>query len=328
MNLRKFPFLLILFIGVMTACTSSALPPEPEAGTRVIVVETFLADIVQNIAGERLTVETLMPVGVDPHSYQPTPQDVARIAGSDLLILNRIGLEEALDNVLLNAGGDFILVEAAAGLDYRDPIPDIHEDDHLLKEEQGELDDHLDNEDEHGHGDFDPHFWLNPIHVITYVENITQGLIQVDPEGADEYNLNAEAYILALKELDAWIESQVETIPPERRLLVTNHESLGYFADRYGFEVTGAIIPSATTGASPTAQDLAALTERILETGAPAIFLETGTNPRLAEQLASETGIKIIPDLSTHSTGSSEAHTSTYIEMMRYNTTLIVEALR
>jgi ABC-type Zn uptake system ZnuABC Zn-binding protein ZnuA len=328
MNLRTFPFLLILFIGIMTACTSSALPPEPEAGTRVIVVETFLADIVQNIAGERLTVETLMPVGVDPHSYQPTPQDVARIAESDLLILNRIGLEEALDNVLLNTGGDFILVEAAAGLEYRDPVLEIHEDEHLLTGEQDELDDHLKIEDEHGHADFDPHFWLNPIHVITYVENITQGLIQVDPEGADEYNLNAETYILALNELDAWIESQVEMIPPERRLLVTNHESLGYFADRYGFKVTGAIIPSATTGASPTAQDLAALTERILETGAPAIFLETGTNPRLAEQLASETGIKIIPDLSTHSTGSSEAHTSTYIEMMRYNTTLIVEALR
>jgi ABC-type Zn uptake system ZnuABC Zn-binding protein ZnuA len=326
MNIRKFPFLLILFTGLITACTGRALPPETEAGTRVIVVETFLADIVQNIAGERLTVETLMPVGVDPHSYQPTPQDIARIAESDILILNRIGLEEALDNVLLNAGGDFILVEAAAGLEYRDPILEIHEDDHLLTGEQGELDDHLDVEDEHGHEDFDPHFWLDPIHVITYVENITQGLIQVDPEGADEYNLNAQAYILALNELDAWIESQVELIPPERRLLVTNHESLGYFADRYGFKVTGAIIPSATTGASPTAQDLAALTERILETGAPAIFLETGTNPRLAEQLASETGIKIIPDLYTHSTG--EAPTSTYIEMMRYNTTVIVEALR
>jgi ABC-type Zn uptake system ZnuABC Zn-binding protein ZnuA len=326
MNLPKFSFLLILFTGVITACTSRALPPEPEAGTRVIVVETFLADIVQNIAGNRLTVETLMPVGVDPHSYQPTPQDVARIAESDLLILNRIGLEEALDTVLLNAGGDFILVEAAAGLEFRDPIPEIHEDDHLLTEEHEELDDHLDIEDEHGHGDFDPHFWLNPIHVITYVENIAQGLTQVDPEGANEYNLNAEAYILALKDLDAWIETQVEMIPPERRLLVTNHESLGYFADRYGFKVTGAIIPSATTGASPTAQDLAALTERILETGAPAIFLETGTNPRLAEQLASETGIKIVPDLYTHSTG--EAPTSTYIEMMRYNTTVIVEALR
>jgi ABC-type Zn uptake system ZnuABC Zn-binding protein ZnuA len=326
MNLPKFSFLFILFTGVITACTSRALPPEPEAGTRVIVVETFLSDIVQNIAGNRLTVETLMPAGVDPHSYQPTPQDVARISESDLLILNRIGLEEALDTVLLNAGGDFILVEAAAGLEFRDPIPEIHEDDHLLTGEQEELDDHLDPEDEHGHGDFDPHFWLNPIHVITYVENITQGLTQVDPEGANEYNLNAEAYILALKDLDAWIESQVEMIPPERRLLVTNHESLGYFADRYGFKVTGAIIPSATTGASPTAQDLAALTERILETGAPAIFLETGTNPRLAEQLASETGIKIVPDLYTHSTG--EAPTSTYIEMMRYNTTVIVEALR
>jgi ABC-type Zn uptake system ZnuABC Zn-binding protein ZnuA len=318
------PLILILLVLVAVACTSQA-PPQASQITmpRVLVVENFLANIVQNIAGERLTVQSLIPNGVDPHSYQPSPQDVARIAESDLLILNKLGMEEALENVLLNAGGDFILVEAAAGLvDRSEEKEHDEEEDHLREEE----DDH--GEDEGHQHDGDPHFWLNPINVITYVENIRDGLIQVDPEGMQEYTGNADAYINELKELDAWIMEQVEQIPPQRRLLVTNHESLGYFADRYGFTVVGAIIPSVTTGATPSAQDLAALTRQIQESGAPAIFLETGTNPQLAEQLVAETGIKIAPGIYSHSTAPGEGPASTYLEMMRYNASVIVEALK
>jgi ABC-type Zn uptake system ZnuABC Zn-binding protein ZnuA len=318
------PLILILLVLVAVACTSQA-PPQASQITmpRVLVVENFLANIVQNIAGERLTVQSLIPNGVDPHSYQPSPQDVARIAESDLLILNKLGMEEALENVLLNAGGDFILVEAAAGLvDRSEEKEHDEEEDHLREEE----DDH--GEDEGHQHDGDPHFWLNPINVITYVENIRDGLIQVDPEGMQEYTGNADAYINELKELDAWIMEQVEQIPPQRRLLVTNHESLGYFADRYGFTVVGAIIPSVTTGATPSAQDLAALTRQIQESGAPAIFLETGTNPQLAEQLVAETGIKIAPGIYSHSTAPGKGPASTYLEMMRYNASVIVEALK
>lgn len=311
--MRKTLFIIVSWAWLATACTSASPLHGSQSGPRVIVVETFLADIVQNIAGERLVIDSLMPAGVDPHSYQPSPQDVARIVESDLIILNQTGLEGALDDVILNAGGDFVLVEAAAGLEARHPA-----------EEEGGLSDH---EDEHGE-EIDPHYWLNPLNVITYVENITAALVEVDPQGADEYEHNAAAYIEELKELDRWISAELAKIPAERRLLVTNHESLGYFADHYGFQVIGAIIPSATTGASPTAQDLAALTRQIQETGAPAIFLETGANPRLAEQLALETGIQIAPPLYSHSTNDGEGPASTYLEMMRYNTSIIVEALR
>ena len=336
-------FLLVLLVLVLAACTTQAPHQANQTALpRVLVVENFLSDIAQNVAGERLIVQALIPSGVDPHSYQPSPQDVARIAESDLLILNRLGLEEALENVLLNAGGDFILVEAAAGLVDRTEEEGHHEDDedHLHEDENEHHEDeqdhhedeahtHEENGENHGHDhDGDPHFWLNPINVITYVENICDGLIQVDPEGKQEYTRNADAYINELKELDAWIIEQVERIPPQRRLLVTNHESLGYFADRYGFDVVGTIIPSATTGATPSAQDLVALTRQIQESGAPAIFLETGTNPRLAEQLVAETGIKIAPGIYSHSTTSGEGPASTYLEMMRYNTTVIVEALK
>jgi ABC-type Zn uptake system ZnuABC Zn-binding protein ZnuA len=117
-------------------------------------------------------------------------------------------------------------------------------------------------------------------------------------------------------------------VPEARRLLVTNHESFGYFADRYGFQVVGTVIPSVSTGASPSAQQLARLVDRLKATHAPAIFLETGANPQLADQLAQEIGIKIVTDLYTHSVTESGGNAPTYIDMMRYNVQKIVDALK
>ena len=323
-------YLLLTLIFLLTLAIS-ACSPQPATQSsqdglpRVLVVETFLADIVQNVAGDRLKVETLMPSGIDPHSYQPSPQDVARIAESDLLILNQLGLEEALEKILLSAGGEFILVEASAGLTSRELADALHESEGV-HEGEGVHDEEASLADPHH--DTDPHFWLDPINVITFVNNIRDGLIQVDPVGAEVYTRNAETFTAELIQLDIWIAEQVDQILPPRRLLVTNHESLGYFADRYGFTIVGSIIPSVTTGASPSAQDLASLISRIKETGAPAVFLETGTNPRLAEQLEAETGIKIAPGIYSHSTTEGEGPASSYLEMMRYNTTVIVDALK
>jgi ABC-type Zn uptake system ZnuABC Zn-binding protein ZnuA len=117
-------------------------------------------------------------------------------------------------------------------------------------------------------------------------------------------------------------------VPQARRLLVTNHEAFGYFADRYGFKVVGALVPSVTTNASPSAQEMAALVERVRATGAPAVFLETGVNTQLAEQLAQETGVKVVTGLLTHSVSAAGGPAPTYLEMMRYNTTTIVTALK
>ena len=180
----------------------------------------------------------------------------------------------------------------------------------------------------HHHDAGDPHFWLDPISVIKYTENIRDGLSQADPEGKELYAKNADAYIGKLRELDAWITEQVQQVPEARRLLVTNHESFGYFADRYGFQVVGTVIPSVSTGASPSAQQLARLVDRLKATQAPAIFLETGANPQLANQLAREIGIKIVTDLYTHSVTESGGNAPTYIDMMRYNVQKIVEALK
>jgi manganese/iron transport system substrate-binding protein len=253
-------------------------------------------------------VAALLPTGIDPHSFEPTPQDVAKVATSQVLIVNGAGFEAYLSKLLDNAGGERRVIEASAGLASRTP-------------KAGEVSDA-------DHPEGDPHFWLDPNHTIKYVENIRDGLSQADPAGTAIYARNAEAYVAQLNELDQWIAGQVQQIPPERRLLVTNHESFGYFADRYGFKIIGTILPSVSTGASPSAQQLAQLIDHIKATGARAIFLETGANPQLAQQVAQETGVKVVTGLYTHSITEAGGLAPTYIEMMKYNTRTIVEALK
>ena len=304
--------LALTFVLLLAACSApKAATPAPTAapGTpKVLAIETFLADITQNVAGDRLTVEALIPVGVDPHAFEPTPTDIRRVAESQVLIANGAGFESFLQKLLENAGGERLIIEAATGLTSRQP-------------QDGEL---LDAD----HGGNDPHFWLDPVKVIKYTENIRDGLSQIDPAGKDVYAKNAEAYISKLRELDAWIAEQVKQVPEARRLLVTNHESFGYFADRYGFRVIGTVIPSVSTGASPSAQQLAQLVDRLKATNAPAIFLETGANTQLADQLAAETGVMVVTDLYTHSVTEPGGVAPTYIEMMRQNVQKVVAALK
>jgi len=289
------------------ACAPSATPAQGSL-PKVLAVETFLADVSQNVAGERLKVAALLPVGMDPHSYEVTPADVRRVAESTVLIANGAGFEAFLEKLLANAGGQRLVIEASAGLAGRTP----REGETVATE----------------HPEEDPHFWLDPAKVVQYVENVRDGLSQADPAGKELYARNAAAYIAQLQELDGWISEQVNTIPPERRLLVTNHESFGYFADRYGFRIVGAIIPSVSAGASPSAQQLARLMDHIRSAGAPAIFLETGANPQLAQQIAQDAGVKVITTLYTHSLTLPGGSAPDYIAMMRYNTEAIVEALK
>ena len=293
----------------LTACGSvpssdSAAVTEP-ASINVLASTSFLADIAQNVAGDHLTVASLLPFGADPHAYQAAPSDVAKIAESNLLILNGVEYEHFIESLLENAGGERLIITATDGL-----TPNQMEDEENAGQMTG-----------------DPHMWLDPNRVITYVENIRDGLIEVDPDGAEAYKANADAYIAQLKDLDKWIVEQVNTIPAERRLLVTNPEAAGYFAERYGFEIVGAVIPSLSTDAGTSAKEMAALIEQIKATGAPAIFLGEVENPDLANQIADETDVKVVDTLYLESlTDGSPA--ATYMDMMKHNVTQIVSALK
>lgn len=300
--IKRIVYALLLFSLLLTACTanqaSSQIPQDNPVS--VLASTSFLADIAQNVAGDRVVVESLLPFGSDPHTFQPKPADAARVAASTVLILNGTEYEHFIEPLLENAGGERVVVEASAGL-----TPRLYVD-----------------EDEHKAGD--PHFWLDPNMVITYVENIRDGLIAADPEGAGIYSSNAESYIKQLQDLDSWIHAQVDTLSPEERLLVTNHEALGYFADRYGFTIVGTVIPSLSSEASPSAQEMAALVEKIKASNAISIFLDASDNPALARQIAEDAKVKVITDLHLESLTTSNGPAPTYIEMMKYNTNLIV----
>jgi ABC-type Zn uptake system ZnuABC Zn-binding protein ZnuA len=298
--------IILLLIGLLVAAgcnpsTNSSTGSEGR-GLRVLASTSFLADITQNVAGDRFVVESLLPLGSDPHTFQPKPADAAKAAASKVLILNGAEYEHFIEPLLENAGGERVVVESSAGLTPR-----------LVG-------------DEHDAGD--PHFWLDPNLVITYVENIRDGLIAADPEGTEIYSSNAESYIKQLQDLDSWIQTQVSTLSPEERLLVTNHEALGYFADRYGFTIVGTVIPSLSSEASPSAQEMAALVEQIKASGAIAIFLDAADNTTLARQIAEDAKVNVITDLHLESLTPSDGPAPTYLEMMKYNTNLIVEGCK
>jgi ABC-type Zn uptake system ZnuABC Zn-binding protein ZnuA len=246
-------------------------------------------------------------VGVDLGGRRIIKKKKIKIKNSDILIVNGCGFEYWIQDFIFSVVAGKTVIESCKGLVSR--IPGA-------------------NETPADHGLTDPHFWLDPILVTQYVKNIKDGFIYFNPERKAIYTTNSEKYINQLEELDRWIEKSVQSIPLDQRKIITNHESFGYFADRYHFQIIGTIIPSISSEASPSAQQLADLVNRIQLTGTKVIFLETGSNPQLANQIARETNIRVVSDLYTHSLTSLNGNAPTYIEMMKWNTNQIVEALK
>ena len=310
-NARLFvlPALALVVCGALLAagCGSGGSSAAGSGRIDVVASASFLADVAQNVAGDRFTVHTLIPFGADPHAFEPTPKDLAEVATADVVIVNGGGLEGPLLKMLGDAGGKATMVDASAGLRSRTPQP---------------------GEPPLGSSETDPHFWLDPMLVKTYVANIRDAFAKADPAGAAVYAANAAAYDKKLDRLDAWIKSQVATVPQANRKLVMDHASHGYFADRYGFTIVGTVIPGVGTGETPTAKQLGDLTAAIRASGAKAIFVEAQENPKLAQQIAAETGIVVVDDLLDHSLTKPDGVAPTYIDMMKFDTRRIVEALR
>jgi ABC-type Zn uptake system ZnuABC Zn-binding protein ZnuA len=301
--------LALLVAGVLlaTGCGSGGSAAAGPGKLDVVASVSFLADVAQNVAGDRFTVHTLIPLGTDPHSFEPTPKDFGAAAYADLLIVNGGGLEGPLLTQLEQAGAKATIVDASAGLQSRTPQP---------------------GEPPLASSETDPHFWLDPVLMKTYVANIRDAFAKADPAGAATYKANAAAYIKKLDALDAWIRRQVATIPAANRKLVMDHASHGYFADRYGFTIVGTVIPGVGTGETPTAKQLGDLTAAIRRSGAKAVFVEAHENPKLAQQIAAETHIVVVDDLLDHSLTPPGGVAPTYIDMMRFDARRIVEALK
>ena len=449
-----------------TATTAPTAAPDPTATpaeadpVHVVSTNNIAADWVRQIGGDRVNVFSVLPIGADPHGFQPGARDVAQIADADLVLSIGLGLEASwLTELLENAARDpSTIVELAElvdpiefaethiedvelledlahvihevedgeisaeegleeieelvkafeameeahhdeegedhgdeegeeGEDHGDEEEEEGEDHGDEEEEEGdhhgdededegedhgdeeEGDDHGDEEDHadeeltamvlevihqveegeldagdaieaiegmteegedahggHGHGLEDPHFWFDPLRVKIAVDEIVSQLSALDPDNADAFAANASAYKEQLDELHTWTESEVAVVPDDHRLLVTSHDSLGYFALLYGFEVVGVIL-STTTEVDPSAEDLVELAETIERLGVPAVFGETTVSERLATSLATETGVKLVR-LYSGSLGQEGSGADTYIGMVRSNVDSIVEALK
>ncbi len=315
--------LALVIMAVLSACGQAGRPPgpgrqisdlkpvplRPGEKLRVVATTNIIGDVVQNVAGDAIRLTVLMGIGVDPHTYIPTPADTAAIHDAHLILANGAGLEENLDKILAGAGGDAVYVQLSDGLRLREET----EGEELKASGQAQR--HV-----------DPHVWFDVQNVIDWVQRIEQALSALDPSHADRYRTNAEAYVRQLEELDAWIVAQIATLPPANRKMVTNHPAFGYFADRYGLEQVGTVYPISPSS-EPSAQDIAALEDAIRAFQVPAVFSESTVNPKLAEQVARDTGVQLVP-LFSGSLGGPGSGAETYLAMMRYNVQAIVEALR
>lgn len=307
--------ILLLAAGLLAACSGAAggtsSSGADDGKPRVITSTTIVGDVVSQVGGDLIDQTTLMQPGQNPHSYEPTAQQIAGVENADVIFVSGLGLEEGLINTLDAAGGDTPLVALSDNVD--------------LLESPGSEDTH-DGEDEHGA--YDPHTWLNPLNVIVWTNNIADTLSEVDPANADAYRANADAYIAELQDLDATIMEQVQTIPPEKRKLVTNHEAFDYFTQHYGFEQIGTVYLDMSGTSEPNAGDLAALIDTIHQQNVTAIFVETTVSSQMAQVVAEEAGQDIeVYTLYTGSLSEPGGEADSYINLMRANIKTIVEAL-
>ncbi|MCC6944373.1 MAG: zinc ABC transporter substrate-binding protein [Thermomicrobiales bacterium] len=298
---------------------------------RVVATFSILADIVHQVGGDHVDITTLVTPNMDAHSFEPSPDQIVGLTDASLIFEIGIDFEPWLDRMVDAAQPDADRVVVSEGVEVRSAGED-HEDTHAdddhdedeHEEEQHEEDEH---DDDHHHGPNDPHIWTNPLNVMIMVENITAALAAADPAHQADYEANAAAYTSELEALDQWIVEQVETIPPDARKLVTSHDTFGYFADRYGFQIIGTPLGTSTAASDPSAADIAELIEAIKSTGVPAVFTENVINPDLMEQLAENAGVELAPSLYTDALGEPGTPGDSYLGLMRFNTETIVTAL-
>jgi ABC-type Zn uptake system ZnuABC Zn-binding protein ZnuA len=308
------PLLIVLALTLLAACggqiaggpTTTAAPATEgaSAGKTISVVTTMsvLANMIEQVGGDRVVAENIIPIGAGPEDYQPTPEDAQKIARADIVFYNGHGLEEWLDALFKSAakpGQPQIAVSEG--------LPALDVGDQEFK-------------------DGNPHFWLSAAYGAKYVEKIRDGLIQADPDGKEIYTKNAGAYTKQLLDLNAELKKQAEAIPAAERKLVTNHDAFPYFAQEYGFTIVGNILGNPES--EPSAGNLAQLVGRIKAENVKAVFSESQFSPKLTQTLADEAGIKVVSNLYTDTLGDAGSGVTSYIDMLRYDMQEIVEALK
>ncbi|MCJ7510475.1 MAG: metal ABC transporter substrate-binding protein [Dehalococcoidia bacterium] len=278
---------------LLAACQEEEVKVGETARVKVAVSLAIFADFVREVGGDRVDVSTLIPAGADPHTYDPPPSRVARLTEADLVIVNGLGLEAALQDVIEeNTPSSTPIIELSRGLS-------------ATNDQQSA----------------NPHLWLDVQNAIAYVERIRDALVEIDPPSAESYRANADSYLAELRTLDQEVATAIDSIPADRRKLVTFHDAFSYLAQRYGLQVVGVVV--ASPGKEPSAKDVADLVEAIAAEGVPAVFKEPEYNSRILELAADDAGVEVCT-LYSH---ALDKKVDTYVKLMRFNAKELVRCL-
>jgi zinc/manganese transport system substrate-binding protein len=328
--------------GTAESGDDPADPGQGGAELTIVATTTIWGDAARNIVGDEARVEVLMPVGADPHDFQASSSQVAALYEADLVVANGLGLEEGLSDILEAAEGDGVRILEVAPL--VDPIAFGSHDQHHADEgetDDGEhetcdptlghahdgADDHDEDGDrDHDAGSCDPHVWMDPLRVAEGARLIAAALAEIAPEV--DWVARADAYATRLSETDEMIVATLSVLEADDRIMVTNHDAFGYFADRYDFEVVGVVIPGGSTLGDPSSRELAELVETMRDEGVTAIFVETTQPSALAEAVAAELGGDVdVVELHTGSVDEPGSGADTVVGMLMANAERIAEAL-
>lgn len=298
--------------GVWALGSAQAKPLE------VVSSFSILADMVQQVGGDKVVSTAIIGPESDAHSFEPRPSDAKTLQKADLVLINGAHFEAWLPRLVQSAGYQGKVVEAIEGIPLR-----AYEEEH----EPGHDHDHHDAHDHHGHdhGEYDPHAWQSLAHAQVYVKNIADALIEVDPENSVYYSQRAKDYTQAIQQLHQRFVQDFARIPDQNRTVVTSHDAFGYFGQAYDIEFLSLL--GASNQAEPSAKELAGLIDYMRDNHVKALFMENISSPKLLEQIARETHAKIGKPLYSDALAKAPHAASTYLGMMQWNGEALLEAL-
>jgi len=266
----------------------------------VVSSATMFTDMVENIAGNLVETETIVPIGGDPHLHTPTPRDAKLVGKADLLMLNGLTFEGWINELIENSGTKGKTIMITKGVD---PISsDTYKN------------------------STDPHAWMDLANGRIYIKNITDALKEIDPANADTYEANYKSYDQKLADLDKYVMNKVKEIPEEKRILITSHDAFKYYGKRYGIKLEA--IQGISTDSEVQTSDIKRVSATINKYNVPAVFVESTINPKLLRQIASDNDVKIGGRLYADSLGDKDSPAATYLDMIRSNTNTIVNGLK
>ena len=325
----------------LAGCTSSNAAGGSD-GLNIVATTTQVQDFTQEIGGDAITLTGLLKPGASAHHFDPSPADLAALKDADALVINGAGLEEFLDSAIEASGFDGEIIDAAEGVEI-DGETAAHlaeegghedheraEEDHDHAEEGNEhgdeSHDHAEEEHDHSHDAVNPHLWTSPHNAEGMVNAIASGLEELDPENAETFAGNAEAYTSKLAELDEWISSEMDKVPEAERQFTSQHDALHYYLDAYGVTFIGSVIPSFEDNAEPSAAEIDELVAKIKEQHVSAIFVESSVSPKLAETVAKESGAKVVDEPIYADSLATDGDAATYIGATIANTETLLQA--